>query len=56
MPERYSLKTPSKWFRLFHQIEQARLRRSGTPPLGKFPWTQWKHLVFISERISCIHV
>ena len=30
MPERYSLKTPFKWFRLFHQIEQARLRLSGT--------------------------
>ena len=30
MPEQYSLETPSKWFRLFHQIEQAKLRLSGT--------------------------
>ena len=28
MPERYSLKMPWKWFRLVHQIEQARLRLS----------------------------
>ena len=56
MPERYSLKTQSKWFGLLHQKEQPRLRRSGTPSLGNSHRTQWKHLMFISERVSCIHV
>ena len=37
MPDRYSLKTPSKWFRLFHQIGQARLRLSGTTIAWQVP-------------------
>ena len=37
MPERYTLKTPSKWFRLFHQIEQVMLRLSGTSTTWQVP-------------------
>ena len=37
MPERYSMKTPSKWFRLFHQIEKARLQLSGITTTLQFP-------------------
>ena len=36
-PERYSLKTPLKWFRLFHQTEQARLRLSETTTTCQAP-------------------
>ena len=37
MPERYPLKTPSKWFLLFHPIEQAMLRLSGTTIAWQVP-------------------
>ena len=37
MPERYSMKTPSKWFRLFPQIEKARLQFSGSTTTLQFP-------------------
>ena len=37
MPEIYSVKTPSKCFRLFHQIEQARLRPSRTTITWQVP-------------------
>ena len=46
MPERYSSKTPSKWFRLFHQIEQARLRLSGTT-------TTWQVPIELNGNIWC---
>ena len=46
MPEKYSLKTPSKWFRLFHQIEQARLRLSGTT-------TTWQVSIELNGYIWC---
>ena len=45
MPERYSLKTPSKWFRLFHQVEQAKLWLSGT--------TTWQVPIELNENIWC---
>ena len=47
MPERYSLKTLSKWFWLFHQIEQARLRLSGTT-------TTWKVPIELNGNIWCL--
>ena len=47
MPARYSLKTPSKWFRLFTQIQQARLRRSGTT-------TTWQVPIELNGNI-CVH-
>ena len=37
MPERYSLKMPSKWFRLFHQKEQTRLILSGITTTWQVP-------------------
>ena len=37
MPERYSMKTPSKWFRLFHQIEKGRLHFSESTTTLQFP-------------------
>ena len=46
MPERYSLKTPSKWFRFFHQIEQAKLRLSGTT-------TTWQVAIELNGNIWC---
>ena len=46
MPERYSLKTPSKSFRLFHSIEQERLRLSGTT-------NTWQDPIELSENIWC---
>ena len=52
MPERYSLSTASKWFQLFHQIENARTKLSGTTSTLQVPI----ELVSIYERVSCIHV
>ena len=50
MPERYSLKTPSNWFQLFHQIEQARLRLSGTTAIWQVP-------IELNENVCCsLHV
>ena len=46
MPERYSLKTSSKWFQVFYQIEQARLRLSGTT-------TTWQVLIELNGNIWC---
>ena len=46
MPERYSLKTQLKWFRLVHQIEQARLRLSGTTAI-------WQFSIELIENIWC---
>ena len=46
MPERYSLKTPSKLFRLFNQIEQAGLRLSGTT-------TTWQVPIELNGNIWC---
>ena len=37
MPERYFLKTPSKWFRLLYQIEQERFKLSGTTTTSQVP-------------------
>ena len=48
MPEKYSLKTPSKWFRLFHQIEQARLRLSSAGTT-----TTWQVAKELNGNISC---
>ena len=46
MPERYSLKTPSKLLRLFNQIEQAGLRLSGTT-------TTWQVPIELNGNIWC---
>ena len=46
MPERYSLKMPSNWFWLFHEVEQVQLWLSGTT-------TTWQAPIELNENISC---
>ena len=56
---RYSLKTPSKWFRLFHEIEEAELKLSGSTKTLQVPiepneniWcslTNWCHAFMCGE-------